>query len=126
MVSKYKSKFSALQADLDERISIMTMHALSPSTLLLRLAHRYAITDDVNLSTDVTLDLASLFLSISITNCTEMTLTGNIPLVNVPKTTYTVSGGNSVILPNVPSSPIGPITLKAMDIRTFQCELKLN
>jgi alpha-mannosidase len=124
-ISKYNPKYSALKSDLDDRLTIMTIHALSPQLLLLRVAHRFAITDDASLAADVSLDLSTVFSSISISNCTEMTITGNIELKNAPKTTYSVkNGGGSATLPVVPQPPQGPgmtIVLKAMDIRTFKC-----
>lgn len=128
-IGKYHSSYSALRSDVDERLTVMTMHALSPQSLLLRIAHRFAITDDDVLADDVTIDLSTLFSTISITNCTEMTISGSIELKNAPRTTYTVeNGGGSVTLPVVPEPPQGAqmtIVIRAMEIRTFQCTFSL-
>ena len=48
-----------------------------PGTMLLRLAHLFAVGEDSVLSQPATVDLATLFSGIELTACTQMSLTAN-------------------------------------------------
>ena len=54
-----------------------TADQAGPGTLLLRLAHLFATGEDPQLSGPVTVDLSSLFTSIALSACQEMSLTAN-------------------------------------------------
>ena len=56
----------------------------------------------------------------------ELILTGAIPLSAAPATRFTTRDGRNVTLPEVPPPPEGAalrVTLSAMQIRTFRCQV---
>jgi len=73
------ANFSALSYALPSNVQIMTLQALAPGELLLRLSHQFGISDDATLSKPVTVDLASLFAptAIHVTSAKEVSLTNN-------------------------------------------------
>lgn len=110
-------------AGLPPNLHIVTLHAQAPKTLLLRVAHMFAVGESATLSGPVSVDLATLFSGFNITSAEELILPGTIPLTEAPTTTYTVIGGGTVQLPEIYPAPAGPaltITLEAMQIRTFK------
>lgn len=117
---------SGLAAPLPPNVHLVTVHSLGPGRLLLRLAHMFATGEDAALSAPVSVDLSTLFAGFRISSATEMMLGGAAPLTTAPTTTYQIRGGGNVTLPVVPPAPAGPgltITLTAMQIRTFECQV---
>lgn len=122
----HRGAYAGVNATLPVNVHVVTVHSLGPTTLLLRLGHMFAVGEDAALSLPVTVDLASLFTTLTVQSATEMTLPGSIPLTEAPVTTYTTTEGESVTLPVIPPAPAGPtltITLSAMQIRTFMCQV---
>ena len=108
---------------LPPNVHIVTLHAQGPKTLLLRLAHMFAVGEDAALSAPVTVDLATLFAGFNLTSAEELILPGTLPLTAAPTTSYTVIGGGVVTLPEIYPAPAGPgltVTLEAMQIRTWK------
>lgn len=129
-------------------LHLLTAHAQSPTSVLLRLSHScvvpgagtaggcghprsppppccsYEAGEDAQLSQPASASLATLFAAFPIANCTETTATANQPLSAAPQVTYRLDNGTAVTLPVVPPPPAGPglrITLGPMEIRTFLC-----
>lgn len=115
---------TGLSAPLPANLHLLTAHAWGPGTLLLRLAHMYEVGEAGPLSANVTVNLATMFSSFTITSAVETTLTANQPLADAPVTTYVTDDGYTSTLPIVPPAPAGSalaVTLTPMTIRTFMC-----
>jgi hypothetical protein len=129
-LAAYNGTFSALRASLAPNLQIVTAQSLSPTSVLLRLAHAFGVGEDAQLSSPASADLATLFAPrIILDACTEMTLPGTIPLTAAPVTTFTSTDGEVVTLPIIPPAPAGPgltVTLAAMQIRTFSCAVQYS
>ena len=113
---------SVLAAPLPPNLHLGTLHAHSPTSALLRLAHIYDAGEDAALSQPATVDLATLIAGKTISAATEMTMPGTQPLAAVPKRTLKTDGGATYIVPQVPTPPAGAsltVTLAAQQIRTF-------
>lgn len=124
-----KATFTGLAAQLPANVHIVTAHSLGPSTVLLRVAHMYAVNEDAALSQPVSVSLATLFKGLTLLSAQEMTLPGTLPLTSAPQTTYMTTDGQTVSLPVIPPAPTGPgltITLGPMQIRTFLCQVQYS
>jgi alpha-mannosidase len=123
----YTTYSSGLSAPLLPNVGLVTVHSYGPGQLLVRLAHLYEVGEDLAMSQNVTVNLAGLFSGLTITAATEMTLIANQPLTAVPPTTYRIEGqAEPVTLPIIPPVPAGAglaVTLSAMEIRTFLCDV---
>ena len=115
---------SGLRAPLPPNLHLVTVHAQGPNTLLLRVAHMFAVGEDATLSAPASVDLATLFTAFTITAAQETILPGTMPLAQAPQSTYSVDGGGVYTLPEVYPAPAGPgltVTVRPMEIRTFNC-----
>ena len=120
----HTASFSALSRALPPNLHVVTLHALDPTTMLLRIAHMFAVGEGA-FSAPASLDLAHLFSAFNILSAEEMILTGAAPLTSAPVSTFLTRDGESITLPVVPDAPAGPdltITLEAMQIRTFRVQ----
>ena len=125
-VSAHTAVYTGLRAPLPPSLHLLTAHALSATTLLLRISHSFESGEDAVLSQPATLDLATIFVPFTLSSCTDMTTSGNQPLAAVAKTTYTLDNGTAVVLPILPAPPSGTllsVTLSPMQIRTFMCSM---
>jgi lysosomal alpha-mannosidase len=125
-VASYKPSFTGVQAALPANVHLLTAHSWGPGKLLLRVSHSFEANEGGALGTNVNVNLAAIFSPsiLTLTACTEMTLTGNQPLSAATQTTYNVTDGPVTTLPVVPTPPQGAgmtITLTPMGIRTFLC-----
>lgn len=121
-VDQYKSVFAGAPNELPINVHIISAHAQSNTTVLVRLAHLFEINDDPNLSQNATVSLSGLFAGITVTSAVEMTMIGTIPLAATKSYTYNVQGGQTLTLPVIPPPPSGTaldVTLSPMQIRTF-------
>jgi alpha-mannosidase len=73
------SNFSALSLNaLPASLQLMTLQALSPTSILLRLSHQYGLGEDAELSKPVTVDVAALApAALAVTSVKEVSLTNN-------------------------------------------------
>ena len=62
---------------LPENVNLMTFHALNSSSVLVRLAHMYQAHESKTLSTEVDVDLSTLFPGKQIVRVSEMSLSAN-------------------------------------------------
>ena len=118
--------YSMLARPLPANLHVVTLHAQSPTMALLRIGHMFAVGEDAILSGPATVELATLFAAFRIESATELMLPGTAPLTSAPVTTFMTRDGNSTTLPVVYPAPAGPglaITLHAMEIRTFRCQI---
>ena len=125
-VAAFQARASLLSTPLPPNLHLATVHVLSPTTWLLRLAHTFEAGEDATLSAPVHLDLATLFTGYTVVDAVDMTLPGSLPLGDVEKTTYLTEGGLNTTGPAVPTPPSGAaltITLTAMQIRTLRCSV---
>ena len=133
--------FTALTAPLPINVQIMTLQALSPSKLLLRLAHQFGIGEDEKFSRPVTIDLATLFdpttSDVEIANAREVSLTNNQNKSAILKRREDAmgwsSGSNDEEKPhpwrsavftwnNMRGAP-SPVVLGPLEIKTFVLDL---
>jgi hypothetical protein len=78
------------------------------------------------LSAPASVDLATLFSAFRIVSAEEMILPGTVALTSAPVSTFLTRGGENFTLPVIDPAPAGPgltITLSAMQIRTFRCQI---
>jgi lysosomal alpha-mannosidase len=132
-ISNYSTQFSGLVADLPPNVHLLTLSAWNNSTLLIRLAHLYAIDEDSALAAPVTVDLMSIFPSslFSFKSFEETTLTANQPLSAVKARTYKTSDQGMIevdpaklaMSANVDMVSAFPVTLNPLQIRTFLASL---
>jgi hypothetical protein len=117
---------SGLAAPLPANVHLLTTHALSSSTLLLRLAHLFEAGEDAALSQPATVSLSGLFANRTLSACTELTLPGSQPLANVQVHTVMTTEGPSTwpVLPAAPAGPGQSIELAPMAVRTFGCSFQ--
>lgn len=115
-----RTQFSGLRRDLPPRVHLLTLARWGPKTVLLRLEHQFAVTEDSgrNLSSPVTLNLQNLFQVFRITHLQETTLAANQPLSTASRLKWTTNTG-PISCP--PPSKLDPtsVTLQPMEIRTF-------
>jgi len=118
---------SLLSVPLPANLHLTTVHSMSDSSLLLRLAHTYDAGEDAAGSANSTVGLAAFFSGRTVTDATDMTLPGAQPLADVRPVTYKVDGGEQYTAPILPNSPSGPaleITLAPQQIRTLRLNLR--
>ena len=109
--SAHRTTFSGLlPAGLPDNVHLLTTHSTGPGTLLLRLAHIYALGEDAVLSANVTVSLGDIFDSLVLTGAEEMTLPASLPLPNGLRGDSWASAGF-------------PVTLGPMQVRTFRCTI---
>ncbi|CAO2610985.1 Lysosomal alpha-mannosidase [Lemmus lemmus] len=115
-----RTQFSGLRGDLPPQVRLLTLARWGPETLLLRLEHQFAVTEDSghNLSSPVTLNLQNLFQAFTITHLQETTLAANQPLSTASRLKWRTNTG-PISYP--PPSKLDPtsVTLQPMEIRTF-------
>lgn len=119
-----RSTWSGLVTPLPPSIHLLTVQALGPSTLLLRLAHLFESGEDAALSLPITLPLSTLFTGTTLSGCVEYTIPGSRPLASIAKRTVSIEGEGAVTYPTIPDAPIGPeqsVTIAPMQIRTWKC-----
>ena len=110
---------------------LITFAKLNADKFLIRLGHQYALNEDINLSQNVDVDLALLFPKNQIIAFVEKTLTGNQSKQNWKSkklnwsSLYEYDMKNSRAL-NAMTSAGNTISLKPMEIRTFEIELQNN
>ena len=119
---------SALGSPLAANLFLLTLHAYNASALLVRLAQTFEEGEDPVLSGNVSAALGALLAPGfgTVTAAVELSLTGGLPLADVPPVTYTFvstpEGPQTATLPLVPPPPSGSsfaVDLTAMQIRTF-------
>jgi hypothetical protein len=121
----YASRAGLLAAPLPDNVHLATVHALSDSSLLLRLAHAYETGEDAEGSRNATIALAALLAGgRPITGAVDATLQGSQPLAGVARRTYRTDGGAVFETPVLPAAPAGAlldVELAPMQLRTLMC-----
>jgi len=126
-----RNSFSLIKASLPKNVMLITFAKLDADKFLIRLGHQYALNEDINLSQNVDVDLALLFPKNQIVFFVEKTLTGNQSKQNwkSKKLNWSSLHGhdikNSRALTAITSAG-NTISLKPMEIRTFEIELQNN
>jgi lysosomal alpha-mannosidase len=129
-IKAHKSSYSGITTVLPPQVHLLTLadnrfYTSDPSSLLIRLAHKYEVGEDPVLSKPATVDLEALFSAIRVQSCTEMSLSANQPLSSVNRMTWQTETpfpptGISAPLPLQPGALV--VTLNPMQIRTFECK----
>ena len=123
---------SALARALPANVQIMTLQLLAPTKILLRLSHQFGIGEDPQLSTPVTVDLASLFSAsaFQVVDAVQVSLTANqnvsaIEARNARALAMRVEGAEAAVVhPWRQQAPWRyssgePISLGPLEIKTF-------
>jgi lysosomal alpha-mannosidase len=128
-VQKYRPLWSGLKSRLPDNVHLLTLEQWVAGSILMRLEHFYEKNEDPVLSQPATVHLLDLFVPFSINTVVEMTLGANEPLADATRLQWTVEDYGqtrrdmkSFVEPLNPETLV--VTLKPMQIRTFQ--IKLN
>ena len=90
----HRTAWSGLSAPLPPNVFLQTLQLLDPTTVLLRLSHRYALGESAKWSRPATVNTTGLFTAFSITAWTELALTANQPVANLrSRFVWNSSGG---------------------------------
>jgi hypothetical protein len=119
-----RANFSGLARALPDNVALATVHAWSPSSVLVRLAHLFQAGEDAALSAPATVALSTLFAGARLSACEERTLPASRPLADVPVRTVKIEGEGESTFPTIPDAPAGPdqeVVVSAMQIRTWMC-----
>ncbi|XP_065910012.1 lysosomal alpha-mannosidase-like [Dysidea avara] len=118
--SSYNSQVGGLTTNLPDNVHLLTVELLTDKSVLLRVEHMFAVKEDANLSTSVTINVKDMFNMFAITHCEEMTLTGDQLASAVKRYTW-----NDATPPTDTSRQVDPsaITLAPMVITTLKCEI---
>jgi len=129
-IKAHKSSYSGVTAALPPQIHLLTVadntfYSVDPTSVLIRLAHKYEVNEDPVLSKPATVDLQALFSAIKVQSCTEMSLSANQPLSAVSRMTWQTE--TPFPPTEIPApTPLEPgalqVTLNPMQIRTFACQ----
>ena len=114
---------SYLRSALPDNVDLITLavHDNNQSTLLIRLAHLFAVNDQSDLAQPVTIDISQLFKR-NLVSLKEVSLTANQPVQNVRKIQQELSkkSAEAVHNPVQRGSLNGTtVTITPMEIRTF-------
>lgn len=129
---------SALSAPLPPNVHLLTLQSLSDKVLMLRVAHLFGVGEVAVLSSNATVDLATMFKDRTFSDCSEYTLPGGQPLASVAPVHYQVEGQGTVRAPATPQDAeqkvteggsrkrltAMPVTLSPLQVRTFQCTVQ--
>jgi hypothetical protein len=125
-LAAHAGSFSGLAAPLPRNVHLLTLHAQSPASVLVRLAHLFEAGEDAALSAPASVDLSALLAPAfsPLAACAERTTPGARALAGVPVHTVSVEGEGASTFPVFPDPPAGAaqtIVLAPMQIRTFLC-----
>ena len=87
-----RANFSGLARALPDNVALVTVHAWSPSSVLVRLAHLFQAGEDAVLSAPATVALSTLFAGARLSACEERTLPASRPLADVPVRSVRIEG----------------------------------
>lgn len=125
--------YSALNEPLPVNIHLLTVQDNSilgdNGTMILRLDHSFEVGEDPVYSQPVTVDIEALFTHLSLTACTEMTLTANAALADVQRFDWKTEADSNPESPFVrtkeeikASRNAFEVTISPMQIRTWLCD----
>ena len=123
-LNTHRATFTGLSTPLPANLHLLTVHAQSASSVLIRIAHLFEVGEDPVLSLPATVGLSSLFANATLSNCVEATTPGSKPLTEVSPHTVTIEGEGPVTWPAIPAAPVGAgqmVVVSSMQIRTWQC-----
>jgi len=113
-----------LTQDLPINVDLMTLQIVEGGDHLLRLSHQFAVGEDPVLSQPATVDLTTMFSSITLSNIQEVSLTANQNIQKIEEkiNAWQVEGDNTHV--NTKTWPTIPfdgasVTINPMDVRTF-------
>ncbi|KAK8472080.1 hypothetical protein PHAVU_002G107300 [Phaseolus vulgaris] len=111
---------------LPPNVALITLEELDNRMVLLRLAHLYESGEDVQLSTLTKVELKKLFITKTIKQLTEVSLSANQERSKMKKKTWKVEGDKGQESKAVRGGPVSQISLLVelgpMEIRTFLLE----
>ncbi|KAM6288858.1 LOW QUALITY PROTEIN: lysosomal alpha-mannosidase, partial [Aegotheles albertisi] len=113
-----RGEFSGLRRELPPNLHLLTLAPWGTGQLLLRLEHQFQRDESSNGSQPVTIDLLTLFSSLTVTALQELTLGADQPLAALSRLVWTPTTGPAQSRP-VPKLDPSRVTLKPMEIRTF-------
>jgi alpha-mannosidase len=122
-IDTHRTQDTYLKSPLPNNVDLLTLtvHDNNQNTLLIRLAHLFAINDQSDLAQPVTIDMSQLFKR-NLVSLKEVSLTANQPVENVRKTQWQLSQKTT----DTANNPIQrgslndtSVTITPMEIRTF-------
>jgi len=104
-----RANFSGLARALPDKVALVTVHARSTSSVLVRLAQLFQAGEDAVLSAPATVALSTLFAGARLSACEERTLPASPPLADVPVRSVRIEGeGAPSTYPTIPDRWPGP------------------
>jgi len=129
-IKAHTSTYSGIATALPPNVHLLTLadntfYAGEPESILIRLAHKYEVGEDPELSKPATVDLQALLQNVRVQQCTEMSLSANQPLSDVSRMkwqTETPFPPTGMPAPSSFNPKTLEVTLNPMQIRTFDCK----
>eukprot|EP00048_Salpingoeca_helianthica_P001785 m.51623 g.51623 ORF g.51623 m.51623 type:complete len:135 (-) comp11716_c0_seq2:177-581(-) len=123
--SAHTVRASLLTQDLPENVHLLSLNAIdtgATTPAILRLQHVFPVGEHPTLSQPVSVDLSTLFSTVSVQSATQTTLTANQPLTQVRRPAWPIEGET----PTEPA-PVAEVSnvvvLKPRDLLTFVVNL---
>ncbi|CAH2272891.1 voltage-dependent P Q-type calcium channel subunit alpha-1A [Pelobates cultripes] len=115
-----RTQFSGLQAALPPNAHLLTFALREPNKVLIRLEHPFQGQESRNYSQPITVNLQTLFSTVSLSDFIETTLSANEEKNKVKRMSWR-TGKRSPSLADIAHSALDPsnVTLNPMEIRTF-------
>jgi lysosomal alpha-mannosidase len=122
-IDTHRTEDTYLKTALPDNVDLITLtvHDNNQSTLLIRLAHLFAVNDQSDLARPVTVDISQLFKR-NLVSLKEVSLTANQPVENIRKTQWQLWQKSPATMNNIiqRGSLNGTlVTITPMEIRTF-------
>ncbi|KAM4676223.1 lysosomal alpha-mannosidase [Discoglossus pictus] len=128
-----KKQFSALHADFPPNLHILTLAQDSPRSILLRLEHPFQANESAQYSQPITVNLQTLFPTLTLTDFVELTLSANMEKSKLKRMQWrearTETYREDPPEPFAHSCPIldtSNVVLHPMEIRTFRATVHYN
>ncbi|KAE8620084.1 hypothetical protein XENTR_v10010093 [Xenopus tropicalis] len=121
-----KRKFSALNGELPQNGHLLTFAMHAADKILLRLEHPFQSQESKNNSQPITINLNTLFSSVSLSNFEETTLGANMEKSRLKRLQWRTRTGSPLQMdsPRAPVVDPSNITLSPMEIRTFLANVR--
>jgi lysosomal alpha-mannosidase len=123
-IATHQIQDTYLKSSLPDNVDLITLavHDNNPNTILIRLAHLFAVNDQSDLARTVTIDMSQLFKR-NLVSLKEVSLTANQPIQNIRKIQQQLWQKSAETTMNNPiqrGSLNGTmVTITPMEIRTF-------
>ncbi|KAM8972508.1 lysosomal alpha-mannosidase [Pelodytes ibericus] len=122
-----RTQFSALREDLPLNAHLLTLAVQQSNQVLLRLEHPFQTQESSNYSKPITINLQTLFPSLTLSDIEETTLAANLEKSKLKRLNWRADMGFQTSS-GTPPTPLDPtrVTLNPMEIRTFLATVRYS